>query len=265
LSLSEEEKARGVITVSSGNHGRAVAYAARSLGIKATVCLAETVARNKLENIKKLGPEVVVQGKGYDEAVEHSMKIQEKSGLTYLHPFDDPVVIAGQGTVGLEIVESLPEVDSVLVPLSGGGLISGVALAMKAANPGIRVIGVTMEAAPVMYHSLKAGEIVEMEEEPTIADALPGGLGPENFYTFRMCQELLDDAVLVSEEEIAAAMAFALQEHRLVVEGGAAVGIAAAMQQRAGDLGERAAVVVSGSNVDLPLLLKIAQEHGAGN
>lgn len=261
LSLTTEEQARGVITVSSGNHGRAVAFVAHQLGINATICMSTRVPRNKLEAIKHLGAEVVVTGDSYEEAEIHTLALQEERGLTMVDPFDDPLVIAGQGTIGLELLEDLPEVDTVIVPLSGGGLISGVALALKSASPSIRVIGVTMDRAPVMYHSLRAGAPIEMEEEDTIADALVGNIGVNNKYTFRIVQEYVDDTVLVSDEEIAAAMAFALEKHHLVVEGGGAVGVAALLHQRAGGLGQNVVVVVSGSNVSLPLLLNIAQKQ----
>ncbi len=258
--LAEEARTRGVITVSTGNHGRAVAYAARALGIPVVVCLAEGVPENKLEAIRRLGARVVVAGETFDEAVERSLALQEREGLTFVHPFDDPEVIAGQGTIGLELLDELPKVDLVLVPLSGGGLISGVALALKAVRPEIRVIGVSMQAAPVMYHSLRAGRPLALPEEPTLADALVGGLGPANQYTFRMVQDLVDETLLVSEEEIASAMAFALKRLKLVVEGGGAVGIAALLHRRLEAPGRTLAVVVSGSNVDLDTLFEIA--HG---
>lgn len=261
LNLTEEEKTRGVIAVSTGNHGRAVSYVAKTLGIQAVICLSEGVPRNKIDALKHLGAEIVMHGKTYDDATEHAFRLQKKRGLTMIHPFDDPFVIAGQGTIGLELLEDLPEIDTAIVPLSGGGLISGIALALKSANPAIRVIGVTMDRAPVMYHSLKAGKPVEMKEEETIADALVGGLGPVNHYTFRMCQGYVDEAVLVSEEEIAEAMAFCLEQHRLVVEGGGAVGIAALLHRRVGELGRNVIVVLSGSNVDLPVLLKVAEKY----
>ena len=258
LGLTAEEKARGVITVSSGNHGRAVAYVAHQLGIAAIVCMSTRVPSNKLDAIKRFGAEVVVHGDSYEEAEIHALSLQEERGLTLVDPFDDPLVIAGQGTVGLELLEDLPEIDTAIVPLSGGGLISGIALACKSASPAIRVIGVTMDRAPVMVHSLRAGKPVQMEEEDTIADALVGNIGVNNKYTFRMVQKYVDDTILVSDEEISAAMAFALEQHHLVVEGGGAVGIAALLHQRAARLGHNVAVVVSGGNVSLPLLLKVA-------
>ncbi len=260
--LSEQARARGVITASTGNHGRAVAHAARSMDTRAVVCLARGTARNKVEAIRALGAEVVQAGESYDESVERSLRLQRERGLTYVHPFDDPQIIAGQGTIGLELLEDLPEMGTALVPLSGGGLISGVALALKAADAGIRVVGVSMQAAPVMYHSLQAGKPVEMEEEPTLADALVGGLGPENHHTFHLVRRLVDEVILVSEEEIAAAMVYALVEHRQVVEGGGAVGIAALLAGRVSPGEGPIAVVVSGGNVDLPLLLRIARQHG---
>jgi len=260
LGLTAKEKVRGVITVSSGNHGRAVAYVARQLGIQAVICMSTRVPSNKVDAIKRLGAEVVVHGNSYEDAEKHTLQLQEERGLTLIDPFDDPLVIAGQGTIGLEILEDLPEVNTVIVPLSGGGLMSGIALAMKSASPAIRVIGVSMDRAPVMHHSLKAGKPIKMEEEDTIADALVGNIGLNNKYTFRMVQKYVDDTILVSDEEIAASMAFALEQHHLVVEGGGAVGIAALLHQRASGLGRNVVVVVSGSNTSLPLLLKVAHK-----
>ena len=256
LSLSDEEKGRGVITVSSGNHGRAVAYVAGQLGIRAVVCMSTRVPGNKVEAIGKLGAEVVVHGESYDDAEAHALRLQKERGLTMVDPFDDPFVIAGQGTIGLEILEDLPDLGAVVVPLSGGGLISGIALAIKSADRAIPVVGVSMDRAPVMVHSLEAGRPIEMVEEETLADALVGGIGLNNRYTFRMVQEYVDDTVLVSEEEIAAAMAFALEEHHLVVEGGGAVGIAALLGQKVEGLHGSTAIVISGGNVGIPALLE---------
>jgi threonine dehydratase len=180
-----------------------------------------------------------------------------------VNPYDDPFVIAGQGTIGMEILEDLPEVDTVLVPVGGGGLISGIGLALKSARADARLIGVSMDRAPVMYHSLKAGRPVRMPEEETLADALVGGIGQDNQYTFRLGQKLVDDFVLVSDEEIAAAMAFALEELRLVVEGGGAVALAALLHGKPRQVGSSVAAVVSGGNVDLPVLLRIAEKRRA--
>lgn len=257
LGLSPEERERGVIAVSTGNHGRAVSYVARKLGIRAVICLSEAVPRNKIEAMQRLGAEVVIQGRSYDEAMAHAARLQAEQGLTWVDPFDDPFVIAGQGTIGLELLEDLPEVDCAIVPLSGGGLISGIALALKTADPGIRVVGVSMERAPVMFHSLRAGAPIEMAEEPTLADALAGGIYLDNQHTFRLVQRYVDETLLVSEEEIAAGMAFALEQHHLVVEGGGAVAIAALLHRQMGELGRNVAAVISGGNVDSALLASI--------
>lgn len=263
LSLTAHEKERGVITFSSGNHGLAVTYVASQLDINAVVCVSERVPSTKVDTIKRLGAEVVVYGKSQDEAEERSFRTKEEQALTMIPPSDDPLVIAGQGTIGLELLEDAPKIDTAIVPLSGGGLISGVALALKSADPAIRVIGVSMERAPVMYHSLRAGKPLKMGEEDTIADGLVGGIGLDNRYTFRMVQEYVDETVLVSEEEIARAMAFALEEHHLVVEGAGAVGIAALLYGRVQDTRHNVAVVITGSNVDLPLLLEIARRQSS--
>ena len=259
LSLSEDEKTRGVITVSSGNHGRAVSYVAGQLGINAVICLSEAVPPNKVQAIQQLGAETVVAGQTYDESAENAALLQEQRGLTMVHPFDDLYVIAGQGTIGVELIEDLPQIDTAIVPLSGGGLLGGIALALKSLKPNIHIIGVSMERGPAMVESLKAGQVVDIVEQPTLADALAGGIGLDNRYTFRLIQGYVDETVLVSEEEISAAMTFALERHHLVVEGGGAVGIAALLYAKISQLGENVAVVVSGGNVDLPALLEVAQ------
>lgn len=261
LNLTEEEKARGVVTGSSGNHGRAVAFVARRLDVNAVICISAQSPNNKVDAIRHLGAEVVVHGESYDESVSHAERLAEERGLTMIDSFDDPHVIAGQGTIGLELLEDHPEIDTAIVPLAGGGLLCGIALALKSVNPAIQVIGVSMERAPVMYHSLKAGAPIEMDEEETIAHALAGGLGQNNRYTFRMAQNYVDDVVLVSEEAIAEAMVFALEHHHLVVEGAGAVGIAALLHDRVKEVGRNVAVVVSGSNVEIPLFLRITQEY----
>ena len=263
LNLAKDARERGAITVSSRNHGKALSYVANQLGVSAVVCLSEAVLKSKKEAIQELGGETIVCGRTYDEALEYTSRLQGERGLTMVHPFDDPFTIAGQGTIGLELLEDFPEIDTVIVPLSGGGLLAGIALVLKSANAAMRVIGISMEHGAAMVESLRAGKLVQIVEEPTIADALAGGLGLENAYTFNMIQKYVDDTVLVSEEEIAGAMAFALEKHHLVVEGGGAVGIAAILYGKVEQFGRHIAVVVSGGNVDLPLLLKIARNHRA--
>lgn len=255
--LAPADRERGVITVSTGNHGRAVAHVARASGIPAVVCISEEVPRDKVKAIQELGAELVIRGHSQDQAFEQAAVLQDERGLTMVPPFDDPDIIAGQGTIGLELLEDLPEVDTVLVPLSGGGLIAGIALALKSANPAVRVIGVSMERAPVMYNSLKSGKPVLMPEEDTLADSLRGGIGLDNRYTFRLVRQMVDDVVLVSEEEIARAMAFAFYHHHLVLEGAGAVGIAALLSNKAEAIGRHIALVLSGGNVDMELFFDV--------
>ena len=258
LSLSPEQRSRGVVTASTGNHGRAVAHVAKQLGIPAIVCVSRHVAANKLEPIRALGADLRNHYASQDEAESQAYALAAAEGLVAVSPFDDPDVIAGQGTMGLEMLEQHPELRCAIVPLSGGGLISGVALALKTANPAIRVIGVSMERAPVMYHSLQAGKPVAMPEEDTLADSLRGGIGLDNRYTFAMVQRYVDDVVLVSEEAIAQAMAFLFREHGLVSEGGAAVGVAALLQQQVQQGGDTV-VVTCGRNVAMGLFLRTVQ------
>ncbi len=260
LSLEPGAQQRGVVTMSSGNHGRALAYVARRLGLRAVVCLYETVPANKRDATRKLRAEVVVKGSTYEEAMEEAYRLVEKDGLEMIHPYDDPIVIAGQGTIGLELLEEFPDLDTVVVPLSGGGLLGGIAFTLKSVDPKIHVVGVMMEHGPAMVESLRAGRLVEIVEEPILADALAGGIIP-NKYTFELLQKTIDETVLVSEQEIAAAMAFALEHHHLVVEGSGAVGIAALMSRKLQHLGKRVAVVISGANVDMAILMRVVQDH----
>jgi threonine dehydratase len=256
LSLTPDERERGVVTVSSGNHGRAVAAVAADLGIAATICLSSRVPPAKVAAIESFGVAIVVAGPTQDDADAEARRLVDEEGLTFVHPFDDPRVIAGQGTVGLEILEDLPEVESIVVPLSGGGLISGIAAAAKAAGPQIRMVGVSQDRGPAMYDSLAAGRLVDVIEEDTLADALAGGLGPENHHTFEMCRDLLDETHLVSEEEIAGAMAALLRDDHQVVEGGGAVGVAGLLTGRIEVRGPTVAVL-SGGNVSIDMLLEV--------
>jgi threonine dehydratase len=257
LVLTAEERGRGVVAVSTGNHGRAVAFVAGRLGIPATICVSERVPPGKVEAIRRLGATIAVHGGSYDEAEAHARTLQRERGLAFVEPFDDPLVVAGQGTIGLELLEDLPAVDTAVVPLSGGGLIGGIAVALRAADPHIRLVGVSMERAPVMVHSLKAGRPISLPEEETLADALAGGIGLENRHTFALVQSHVDDTVLVGEEEIAAAMAWALAEEHLVVEGGGAVGLAALLEGKVAGLGRQVVVVLSGGNVGRETLARV--------
>ncbi|RAI03197.1 hydroxyectoine utilization dehydratase EutB [Acuticoccus sediminis] len=251
LKLSDAEKARGVVAVSTGNHGRGVARAARENGVRAVVCMSRLVPRNKLDAIRAEGAEVVITGRSQDEAQVEADRLAA-GGMVMIPPFDHADIIAGQATLGLEIVEAMPEVETVLVQLSGGGLIAGVALAAKARRPGVRVVGISMERGAAMHASLAAGHPVEVEEMPTLADSLGGGIGLRNRYTFRMVRDLVDEVVLLTEDEIAAGIRHAYFAERQIVEGSGAVGIAALLADKV-RLAGPAMVVLSGGNIDMTL------------
>lgn len=257
LSLTPEEQKKGVTTFSTGNHGLAVAYVANQLGIKAIICISERVPKVKVDAIKRLGAQVIIEGHGQDDAENNCYRLQKEKGLTVIKPFDDLNVIAGQGTIGLEILEDLPNVNTVVVPLSGGGLLSGIGLALKVNEPMIQVKGVTMERSSVMYESLKAGRPVVIEEEDTLADSLLGGIGLDNQFTFQLVQQYMDDLFLISEEAIAEAMVYMLEKQRMVVEGAAATGVAAILQKKVLKQDGNIVVVISGSNVDLSLVMQL--------
>jgi threonine dehydratase len=260
LQLSPEEKEKGVVGVSTGNHGRGLAFAAKQAGVRCIVCVSRLVPRNKVEGIEALGAEVRIVGASQDEAQVEVDGLVTEHGMTMLPPFDHPDIIAGQGTIGLEILEDLPGVETVIVPVSGGGLIAGVARAIKSANPKIRMIGVTMERGCAMHESQKAGRPVQVEELPTLADALGGGIGLDNRYTFAMVRDLVDHLLLVSEEQIAGAIRHAYCEERQVIEGSGAVGIAALIAGLVEDPGVTA-VVVSGGNIDMALHARLIRSE----
>lgn len=251
MHLSEAERERGVVAVSTGNHGRAVAYAAQRLGMRAVVCMSELVPRNKVEAIRALGAEVRIVGRSQDDAQVEAQRLTREEGLTFVHPFDDPYVIAGQGVIGVELLEDLGTVDCALVGLSGGGLISGTAIALKGANRAARVIGISMERGPAMYHSIRAGKPVAVEEEATLADSLGGGIGLDNRYTFDLVQRYVDDYVLLNEAQIAAGMRHLYHEERVIAEGAAAVGVAALLEHAAGKPRGNVVCIISGNNVDM--------------
>ena len=258
LSLTQEERQRGVIAFSTGNHGRAVAYVAAQMGIRALICMSHRVPQYRVDAMEALGGEVICFGQSQDEAYLKALELEQEEGLIMVKPFDDRYVIAGQGTIGLEILEDLPQVDSLLIPLSGGGLLAGIALAMKATSPSIKVIGVGLEVSSPMQASLLAGRPVEIEETDSLGDALLGGIGLDNSYTFPMVRDLVDEVILVSEEDIANGMFYAFDTHQQVVEGAGAVGIAALLANKVPRLGKNMVVVVTGGNVAPKLLTEIA-------
>ncbi|MER9266463.1 hydroxyectoine utilization dehydratase EutB [Mesorhizobium sp. M0410] len=255
-SLTEEEKARGVVAASTGNHGRALAYAAQLQGIRATICMSRLVPQNKLDEIRRLGAEIRIVGNSQDDAQQEVERLVAEEGLIMLPPFDHPAIVAGQGTLGLEIIEQVPDAALVLVPLSGGGLAAGVAAAVKGVSPATKVVGVSMARGAAMKASLDAGHPVLVEELPTLADSLGGGIGLDNRLTFSMCRDLLDDVILLSEDEIATGIRHAYEQEREIVEGAGAVGIAAVLAGKVRASGPTV-LVLSGRNIDMTLHRKI--------
>ncbi|AOO81533.1 hydroxyectoine utilization dehydratase EutB [Bosea vaviloviae] len=249
LALGEAQRRRGLVTASTGNHGRAVAYTARQLGLGATICMSALVPANKVEAIRSLGARVRIVGRSQDDAQAEVERLVVADGLTPIPPFDDPDVVAGQGTIGLELIEDLPSLACVLVPLSGGGLAAGIAVAVKALRPSARIIGVSMERGAAMAAAIAAGRPVAVVEEETLADSLGGGIGVANQVTFALCRDLLDGVVLLSEAEIAAGIRHAAREEGEIVEGAGAVGIAALLAGKANPQGPTA-IIVSGRNID---------------
>ncbi|MER9653770.1 hydroxyectoine utilization dehydratase EutB [Mesorhizobium sp. M0152] len=255
-SLNAQERARGVVAASTGNHGRALAHAAKLEGMRAVICMSRLVPGNKLDEIRRLGAEIRIVGNSQDDAQQEVERLVAQEGLVMLPPFDHPSIIAGQGTLGLEMIEQVPDATLVLVPLSGGGLAAGIAAAVKGVSPTTKVIGISMARGAAMKASLDAGRPVLVEELPTLADSLGGGIGLDNRLTFAMCRDLLDDVVLLDEDEIAAGIRHAYAQEREIVEGAGAVGIAALL---AGKVKANGPVVVllSGRNIDMDLHRKI--------
>jgi len=247
----------GVTCCSTGNHGRGVAYAAARRGLPAVICMSSLVPQTKVDGIKVLGAEVKIAGESQDDALAESRRLAETEGLVEISPFDDPLVVAGQGTIGLEMMEARPDLDMLLVPLSGGGLAAGVAMAAKAINPAVTVIGISMDRGAAMHQSLAAGKPVEITEVPSLADSLGGGIGLENRLTFSLCRDLLDDTVLVSEDEIYRAMQTLYYEDRMVAEGASVVGIAAMLADKLPRPQGPVGTIVTGRNLDMAVFTRI--------
>lgn len=250
--LSEEEKQRGVIACSAGNHAQGVALGATNNGIKSVICLPTTAPLAKVEATRNLGAEVCMVEGFYDDAYEKALELKDKYGYTFIHPFDDPLVIAGQGTIGLEILSQLPEVEAVVVPVGGGGLISGIAFAIKKMRPDVKIYGVQAAGAPSMKESLEKGERVHLDKVQTIADGIsvkePGQL------TFEICQKYVDEIVTVNDDEIAAAILMLMEKQKMVSEGAGAVAVAAVLFDKLPVKGKKVVCVVSGGNIDVNVL-----------
>ena len=249
LTLSPDALARGVITASTGNHGRGVAHALDVVGARGTIYLPTTVSAGKLEALRRY-PSVALElyHTDSDQTELHARKIAEESGRVYISPYNDHDVIAGQGTIGVELAHQCPALDAVFVTVGGGGLISGMASYLKAVHPGIAIVGCWPEHAPSLYVSLQAGRIVSVAEKPTLSDGTMGGAEP-GAVTFDLARELIDDCVLVSEDEIADAIRLVLVEHRLVIEGAAGVAVAAYRKTAARWAGKSIAIVLCGGNI----------------
>jgi threonine dehydratase len=257
LTLTESEKRRGVIAASAGNHAQAVAFHATQRGIKARIVMPLMTPLVKVSSTTNFGAEVVLHGSNYDEAYAEALRQGEAEGMTFLHPFDDAAVIAGQGTIGLELLEQVPDLEAVVVPIGGGGLISGVACAIKESNPHIRVIGVQTERLPSMRQAMEAGRPVTVPAEATIADGIAVRRAGEQ--TFQLVQKYVDEIVTVDEEEIAKAILVLLEREKTLAEGAGAVALASLLQHKTSLNGQRTAVLVCGGNIDVSLLAKIIE------
>ena len=258
LTLGEAERSRGLIAASAGNHAQAVAYHAGRLGLSATIVMPETTPIMKVANTRGHGARVVLFGASYDEAYAEARRMEREEGLTFVHPFDDEAIIAGQGTLGLEVLEQVPGLDAVLVPVGGGGLVSGVAVAVKALAPGVKVIGVEADVIPCMQAAVEAGELVTLDAASTLADGIAVKRAGE--ITFEHVQSLVDDIVTVTEEEIASAILYLLEKEKTVAEGAGAVGVAALMHHKLPRLeGKRVCSVISGGNIDVNVVARVIE------
>lgn len=245
--LTPEERKKGVITASAGNHAQGVAYAAQKLGVKAVICMPATTPILKVEGTKALGAEVVLYGDGFDDAYAHSLELQKKHGYVYIHPFNDLQVLLGQGTTALEIIDALKDVDAILVPIGGGGFASGVALATKLVNPQVKVIGVEPENAACMKAALAADKIVTLASADTVADGC--AVKTAGTLTFEFCKKYLDDIITVSEIDIMNALLSLIEKHKLVAEGAGVLSLAAL--SKLPFTGKKVAAIISGGNIDI--------------
>ena len=255
IRLSKEEKERGVIACSAGNHAQGVALAAQKNKINAVICLPDGAPISKVEATKSYGAEVCLVEGVYDDAYQKALQLRDEKGYTFIHPFNDEDVIAGQGTIALELADQLPDMDAVIVPVGGGGLISGIAYTIKTLNPRVKVYGVEAKGAPSMKNALEHGEIEELPSVYTIADGIavkkPGEL------TYELCSKYVDEIVTVTDDEISAAILALMEQHKLVTEGAGAVAVAAAMFHKIDLKGKKAVCVLSGGNIDVTILSRV--------
>ncbi len=256
LSLNEEQKKRGIVTASSGNHGAAVAYIAKKLGINATLFLPSYAPGAKIEALKSFGPEIRIFG---DDCLESEMAAKKEASArkaSYISPYNDGHIIAGQGTIGMELLEQIPEMDTVIIPVGGGGLLSGIAGYLKNKIPEIEIIGVQPENSPVMAESVKAGKIIKMESKPTLSDGTAGGIEKDSI-TYDLCKKYADKFVLVSEKEIAKALKLFIEKEHYLIEGAAALTVAALIKESEKFRNKNIGLIISGSKIDTAQLKKI--------
>lgn len=253
--LSEEEKAKGVVACSAGNHAQGVALAAAKNHINAVICLPDGAPISKVEATKSYGAQVCMVEGVYDDAYAKALELKEKENYTFVHPFDNEDVIAGQGTIGLELLDQMPDVDAVIVPIGGGGLISGVAFAIKSLNPNIKVYGVQASGAPSMYQSIQDGKIECLDSVSTIADGI--AVKEPVPHTFAYCQKYVDEIVTVTDDEISAAILSLIEKQKLIAEGAGAASVAAAMFNKVPIKGKKVICLVSGGNIDVTILSRV--------
>ena len=257
LNLTEEEKKKGVIAASAGNHAQGVACFAGKLGINATIVMPETTPLVKISSTKKFGANVVLKGVAFDEAFKEACRLQKEKELVFIHPFNDKRIMAGQGTVGLEILEQNPYIDTVIVPIGGGGLIAGISCAIKSVNPHIKIIGVEPDNIPSMKTSFENKKLELVPPNTTLADGLNVRIVGDQ--TFQVCQKYVDEIVTVTEDEIANAILLLLEKGKFVCEGAGATGIAGILSGRIKNLGKNIAIVISGGNIDVTMISKIIE------
>ncbi len=253
--LTEAEREKGVIACSAGNHAQGVALAATKAGIKSLICLPDGAPISKVEATKGYGADVCLVPGVYDDAYNKALQLRDEKGYTFIHPFDDENVIAGQGTIGLEILDDLPEVDAVVVPIGGGGLISGVAFAIKQLNPKIKVYGVQAAGAPSMFNSIHDNKIERLDSVATLADGIAVKEPGKN--TFELCRKYVDEIVTVSEDEISGAILALIEQQKMIAEGAGAVSVAAVMFNKVPVKGKKVVCVVSGGNIDVTILNRV--------
>ncbi|MBR2461357.1 MAG: threonine ammonia-lyase [Clostridia bacterium] len=253
--LSEEERRRGVIACSAGNHAQGVALAATKCGIPSLICLPDSAPISKIEATKAYGAQVCLVPGCYDDAYQKALQLRDEMGYTFVHPFDDEDVIAGQGTIGLEILNEMDDIDAVIVPIGGGGLISGIAFAIKALRPSIKVYGVQAAGAPSMYNSIKHGKIERLDSVATIADGI--AVKEPGVNTYDIISKYVDDIATVTDDEISSAILALIEKQKMIAEGAGAVSIAAAMFNKFPTEGKKVVCVVSGGNIDVNILSRV--------